>query len=306
MAGANRNRNIKVTMSWNWQQGLKSAGGGAMAGGALGGPMGAVVGGGLGLLGGFFGNEEGSGAADQRKMMMDYYNQIGGGRTAPQAGPAAQSAYSGFRANQQGLISRLEAMANGQGPSLARQQFEQATDRNMRGQQAMAASGRGGPLSQLTAANNMAMLGANAAQGSAMARTNEQMQAIGQLGGVIGQGRQADEMTNQFNAQSQNDVALQNLRARLDTMQLDDQTKLGILNQFSGLNNTQTTVQNQPGFGDQMLAGGAGLFAMHAAQRGPRGMSPIASGNPGQGGYYTPSPTQGRGNGLINPWKPGY
>src|SRR5688500_3113323 len=108
-------------MSYDWEQGLKGAGGGALAGGSIGGPVGAVVGGGLGLLGGFFGGEN-ENDKRRRDMMMQYYGQ---GVQAPQAGPAAQSAYSGFRSNQSALVSRLEAMANGQGPSLARQQFEQ-------------------------------------------------------------------------------------------------------------------------------------------------------------------------------------
>lgn len=278
-------------MDYNWEQGLKGAGGGAL-GGASFGPIGAAVGGGIGLLSGFFG-----GGNDQNnKMLQEYYNQVNG-RQAPQAGPAAQSAYSGFRQNQSDLVSRLEAMANGQGPSLARQQFEQATDRNMRGQQAMAASGRGGPLSQLTAANNMGMLGANAAQGSALARTNEQMQAIGQLGGVIAQGRGADEGTNMFNAGQKNNQSLANLDARLRAMGMNDQARLQILSQLSGNANNA-----QAGMGDQMLAGGAGMFAMGASQNQKKpGMSPIAGGNPGAGGYFTPPRPQTQGS-TMNPF----
>lgn len=283
-------------MGYSWEQGIKGAGGGALAGGALGGPVGAAVGGGVGLLSGFFGGAQGD---QQSRLMEEYYRQRG--MTPPQAGPAAQSGYSGFRDNQTGLVSRLEAMANGQGPSLARQQFEQATDRNVRSQQALAASGRGGPLAQLTAANNTAMLGANAAQGSALARTNEQMQAISQLGGVIAQGRGADEQTNMFNAGEQNQVAIANLQARLKAMGMKNEQIAQILSQMGGN-------MNQPGMGDQVLAGGAGMFAMGATQNAQnrasnRGMSPIASGNPGAGGYYTPQrqPTQGS---TINPFQP--
>jgi hypothetical protein len=273
-------------MSYDYGQGLKGAGGGALAGFSVGGPLGAMVGGGLGLLGGFGGGEN-ENDKRQREMLMQYYNQVGG-RQAPQAGPASNSAYSGFRSNQTNLVSRLEAMANGQGPSLAKQQFEQATDRNMRGQQAMAASGRGGPLAQLTAANNMAGLGANAAQGSALARTNEQMQAIGQLGGVIAQGRGADEQTNMFNSQQNNNTALANLDARLRAMGMNDQARLGILSQMGGQNASQ---RNQVGLGDQILAGGAGMFAQGATQNA---QSRVGSGPnyskmqqlPG-GGYYT-------------------
>lgn len=282
-------------MGYNWEQGLKGGAGGAMAGSSLG-PWGAVGGGALGLLSGFFGGEN-ENDAKMRDMMMQYYNQ--GPTQAHQAGPAAQSAYSGFRSNQSALISRLEAMANGQGPSLAKQQFEQATDRNMRGQQAMAASGRGGPLAQLTAANNMAGLGANAAQGSALARTNEQMQAIGQLGGVIAQGRGADEGVNMFNAGQTNNTALANLSARMDAMGMDQARKLQILQMLGGQNARQA---NQPGLGDQVLAGGAGMFAQGAAMKaqGRVGTGPNYSKMsqlPG-GGYY--SNTGGQSGGGFN------
>lgn len=247
--------------SYDLGQGLKGAGGGALAGAAVGGPVGAVIGGGLGLLGGF-GNGESENEKKQREMLMQMYGQVGQG-PVQQAGPAGQSAYSGFRQNQTGLVKRLEAMANGQGPSLARQMFEQATDRNMRAQQSMAASGRGGPLAQLTAANNMAQLGANAAQGGAIARTNEQMQAIGQLGTAIGQGRAGDEATNMFNTGQQNQFQLANLNARLQQMGMDNQTRLQILSQLGGQNQAQAS---RPGLGDQILAGGAGMYSMGAAQ----------------------------------------
>lgn len=282
-------------MSWNTGQGLKGAAGGALAGSAFG-PAGTIIGGGLGLLAGGFGSGENEQDAQYRKMLMDYYGQ--GPMQAPQLGNAAQSAYSGFRQNQTGLVNRLEAMANGQGPSLARQQFEQATDRNMRGQQAMAASGRGGPLAQLTAANNMAQLGANAAQGSALARTNEQMQAIGQLGGVIAQGRGADEQTNMWNAGQSNQFAIQNLGARMDAMGMDQQRKLQLLSQMGNLNNGQ---RQTPGMGDQIMAGGAGLYSMAATQRaqqratGGGGFQELSNYGYGSGGPA--------GNQLLNPWK---
>lgn len=288
---------------YNLGQGLKGAGGGALAGAGIGSVVpgigtgiGALVGGGLGLLGGF--GSTTSGAENKnRQMLMDFYNQVGNGRTAPQAGPAAQSAYSGFRGNQSALVSRLEAMANGQGPSLARQQFEEATDRNVRSQQAIAASGRGGPLAQLTAANNTAMLGANAAQGSALARTNEQMQAIGQLGGVIAQGRGADENTNMFNAGQSNQMAIANLDARLRQMGLDDQTRLSILGQLGGAAQNQAT---RPGVGDQIMAGGAGLFSLAASQNAQNrvggGAGAMTRGTPYPTSYQAPGATGLGGN----------
>jgi hypothetical protein len=276
-------------MGYNWEQGLKGGAGGALGGSAFG-PVGTAVGGGIGLLSGFFGGSQG---AQQDRLMAEYQRQMG--MAPPQAGPAAQSAYSGFRENQSGLVSRLEAMANGQGPSLAKQQFEQATDRNVRSQQAIAASGRGGPLSQLTAANNTAMLGANAAQGSALARTNEQMQAIGQLGGVIAQGRGADEQTNMFNAGETNQTSLANLQARLKAMGMKDEQILGILNQMGGN-------ANQPGMGDQVLAGGAGMFAMGATQNAQnRASNPAKPQGSTMNPFAPPSPKN-----TINPFNQPY
>lgn len=281
-------------------QGMKGAGGGALAGGSIGGMPGAFIGGGLGFLSGYFGGGESEADKRQRDMLMQYYGKT---INAPQAGPAERAGYSSFRTNQQDLVNRLEAMANGQGPSLAKQQFEQATDRNMRGQQAMAASGRGGPLAQLTAANNMSMLGANAAQGSALARTNEQMQAIGQLGSVIGQGRGQDEGVNMFNAGQGNNVMLQNLSARLDAMGMDQNRKLQILQMLGSQNSRQAQT---PGLGDQILAGGAGMYAMGASQRAQARAGNAAGGGGGYGGTMNPfagqtmNPFGGGGYGGFN------
>ena len=114
---------------------------------------------------------------------MDFFGKGGfgahgsmqGGRTAPQAGPAAMGQTSDFRGNQQDLISRLEALSKGQGPSLAAEQLRQATDRNMGQQASIAQSGRGNAaLAGLTAANQGAQLGQQAASDSAVARIAEQ------------------------------------------------------------------------------------------------------------------------------------
>ena len=160
-------------MGYDFGQGLKGVGGGALGGFSVGGPVGAVVGGGLGLLAGLGGGD--SDEEKRLKQQQEWYLKQIGQRELEGMGPASQSGYSDFRGNQSALVSRLEAMANGQGPSLAREQFKMATDRNNAQQQAMANSGRGGPLAAMGAANNMGMLGAQAAQGSAMGRVAEQL-----------------------------------------------------------------------------------------------------------------------------------
>lgn len=129
-------------------------------------------------------------------------------------------------------------------------------------------------MAQLTAANNMAGLGAQAAQGSAIARTNEQMGALSQLGGVINQGRGADEQTNMFNT-----------GARNSKMALDRQSQMQMLGLMQGN-------AGQPGLGDQIMAGGAGMYGMKFGQGGG-GMNPK---DPGQ--FWQGSKTQGSLYGL--------
>lgn len=266
----------------NYTNGFKGAVGGGLSGAgmgmAIGGPMGGLIGGGLGLLGGglsgLFGGGESDNDAKMRQMLMDYYNNVQG-RQAPQAGPAAQAGYSDFRSNQSDLINRLDAMSKGQGPSLAMQQFQQATDRNMASQQALAAGGRGGPLASFNAANNMGMLGANAAQGSAQARIAEEQMALGMLGQNISAGRGADENTNQFNAGQQNDMQRANLEAKLRAMGMNDQAIQATLAQLGGQNARQAQT---PSFADQLMGGGAGLFAFGAGQMGNKQAPQMPSG----------------------------
>lgn len=245
-----------------WEDAIKGGSGGAMAGSTFG-PYGAVAGGLIGGTLGYLGGGESEADKRQKQQLQAYYDQVGS-RQAPQAGQASQAGYSSFRGNQSELVGRLEALSKGQGPSLAAQQFQQATDRNMASQQSMAQSGRGGPLAAFNAANNMGQLGAQAAQGSAMARTNEQMQAFNQLGLTIHGARGADEGINQFNAGQQNQTSMANLDARLRSMGMNDQARLQILQQMGGQNAQQA---GQAGVGDQMLAGGGSMMSFMASQK---------------------------------------
>jgi hypothetical protein len=113
-------------------------------------------------------------------------------------------------------------------------------------------------MASMTAANNVANLGAQAAQGSAIARTGEELGAYSELGNAIAQGRGADEATNMFNTGQSNNFALANLEAKLRTMGYNDQAIQGIIGQLQGQN-------ARPGPGTQMLAGGTGALAMWAA-----------------------------------------
>ena len=181
------------------------------------------------------------------------------GRTAPQAGAAQQAQTSGFRTNQQDLINRLEALSKGQGPSLAAEQLRQATERNMSQQASIAQSGRGNAaLAGITAANNSAGLGAQAASDAAVARIAEQQMALQQLGGAINQGRTADQDLGQFNALQQNFRDQFNVEAQLRARGLDDEAIRAIL----GMKMASAQAAQQGSFGNQLMAGGAGLLAL--------------------------------------------
>lgn len=239
-------------------QGLQGAAGGAMAGSAFG-PWGTAIGGGLGLLGGLFLGDSNQ-KADPNQKYKDQLAKLAqsyGGRPAPQMGGASQAGYSDFRGNQAGLVSQLESMARGEGPSAAAIQMRDAMDRAVAAQtsSAVTASGRGvnQGAALLNASNQGAAITAQGARDTAVLRAQEQSNALGQLGQVIGQGRSADEATNQFNAGSNNQVAATNLEAQLKMLGLNDEGQLRALLGIIG----SSTPQQPPGFGTQIMAGGA-------------------------------------------------
>lgn len=231
---------------------IQGAGGGALAGSAFGGPLGALAGGVLGGLGGLFGGDQ---QAEDRKRMTDYYNELRK-RGAPSIRGTATADYSQFRTNQSNLINNLEALSQGRGPSLAAEQFKRSTDRNVAQQQALALSGQGNATAAaMGAANNSAQLGAQAAQDAGLARVQEQLGALNQLGLTIHGARGMDENTNQFNAGERNTTAGRNLQAQLE----QDRNRIALLQSMGG--------NATPGLGSSILAGGAGLFNMAATNR---------------------------------------
>lgn len=278
-------------MAFDFGQAGQGAAGGAMVGSALG-PWGAAAGGVVGgLLGGLGGNP-----SDQYRRQLEMLAKGYGSRTAPQVGAASQASYSGFRQNQAGLIAQLEAMARGEGPSAAAIQMREAMDRAA-GTQASAAAGAGGRgvnsgAAFRTAANNTAAVQAQGARDTATLRAQEQLNAVQQLGGVINQGRAADEGINTFNAGAQNQFELANLQAKLQQLGLNDEAQLRALMTAMG-------GAPQP-MGTSILAGGAmampavlqyrmgqknapSPYGAAAKQGGPSGYD--NAGNPHTGGY---------------------
>jgi hypothetical protein len=245
----------------DWSQGFQGAAGGAAAGAAFG-PWGAAVGGVIGGAAGLLGDDSASSYQDQLKQMQQQFANM----SAAQMGPAAQAQYSQFRQNQAGLISQLEAAANGTGPSAAALQMRQAMDQAA-GAQASAAAGAGGRgvnagAAQRLAMNNTAAIQSKGAADTAIIRAQEQLNARGQLGNAIAQGRSADEGVNEFNAGAQNQNAQANMMAKMQALGISTPAQLQAL---------QLAMQAAgPGMGTQLLAGGAsaipGMLAYKNAQ----------------------------------------
>lgn len=259
----------------------KGAAGGAMAGAAIGGPWGAAIGGVAGGVLGYFGgdgakNEEAQSVAGRANELERQW----GNRAAPQAGPAAQAAYSGFRGNQQQLVGYLEAMSRGQAPSLAEAQLRAAQDRNAAQQRGYAAGARGpsAGLANFNAANNVAALGARSGQDAAQARIAEQQMALQQLGLTLHGARGADENVNTFNTGQINARDQANLEARLRAMGMTDESQIRAL-----ALQLQAGGQAIPGpsMGDQILAGGANAYSMFGtAGKGQAAPPQRAGGDP--------------------------
>ncbi len=252
----------------NYGDGAKGAVGGAMTGAALGSVIpgvGTAIGAGVGGVAGGLLGLFGGGKDDEQKRLMEEYRKQVMQRQAPQLGPAAQAATSDFRQNQQGLVSRLEAVANGTAPSLADMQMREATDRNMAQQQSIAQSGHGNAtLANIVAANNSSNFAQGAAGTAMQGRLVEQDAANARLAGTLQGARGQDESLGQFNAQQSNFGAQANLEAKLRTMGLNDQAILNVMSQVNQVN-------AKPTMGDQLLAGGTGALGMYAANKGKAG-----------------------------------
>ncbi len=246
---------------YDWSEGGKGALGGAMAGASAGSmimpgwgtAIGGVIGGGLGLLGGFGNDDPNQQYKDQLEALSRGYSN----RAAPQVGPAGSAAYSGFRRNQAGLVAQLEAMARGEGPSAAQIQMREAMDRAAAAQSS-AAAGAGGRgvnagAALRQAANNTAAIQAQGARDTATLRAQEQFNALNQLGQSVAQGRAADEGINQFNTAQGNQFQLANLQAKLQMIGLNDEAQLRAVLGLLG------APQPGPGMGTQLLAGGASM-----------------------------------------------
>lgn len=214
-----------------------------MAGGAVAGPYGAAIG---GAVGGAIGLFSGGGGAKYDQELRNRLMQLEKEYGTPQT---ATANYSDFRRNQAALVAQQESMARGEGPSAAALQMREAMDRAVASQGSLAAGavGRGvnAGAALRGAANNAAAIQAQGARDTGLARVNEQLGAMNQLGLTLHGARGMDESMNQFNAQQQN---MQMNAAR--------QAQLQALGMANGTYRGESV-----GMGDQILAGGANMYA---------------------------------------------
>jgi hypothetical protein len=113
-----------------------------------------------------------------------------------------------FRAKQTALAQALQDSANGVGPSIAQNQYQQNTNRNLNNLMALASSARGNTgansaLGMRTLLKTQADTSQQAAGDAANLKLQEQNQARQLLADVTGQGRGADQSTIANNTSQQ-------------------------------------------------------------------------------------------------------
>lgn len=245
---------------------------------------------------------------DPSEFRQDYAHQgqidqaigqgLGTNRTAPQSGVDGQ-----FRNAQVSQLGQLQGLASGQQQTAGELAAMRAAQQAGAQQQAMARMARGGDavLAQRTAANQTAGIASNAAGQAQRSALEGQMQAHGLMSQVAGQARGQDMQ-----------IQLANMDARLKQMGMDDQQRQFYLQQLSGMDmnsmNQQMASYNQaaanPGMlGSLLSAGGqlgAAYMGMPQSTSAPT-MSRIATGNPGAGGYYTPTSTPTSSGPVTSP-----
>ncbi len=157
--------------------------------------------------------------------IADQYTALG------QQGAITSNVDPAFREYQLGLAQQLQAQANGQGPSIAQAQLQQATDRTLNQSLGAirSATGANAGLSARTAALANAQGLGTAGNASGLLRLTEQQGAQTALGTLSAQARQGDINTDSNNIQA----ATQSY-----------QNKLGALN---GLSNVSSTMANPYG-----------------------------------------------------------
>jgi hypothetical protein len=225
-------------MSW-----LDDAGGwvkdhGALLGGLTFGPVGALAG--SALTGGldrsnneYAGVDRGNFDVPGYQGIQDryggYLNQVDN-RGAPQIGAYQNAGASSFAGDQHALANLLMDRAQGKN-SVAEQQLRQGLDVANQHQMAAAAGARpqNAAMAMRLASQNMAGNEMGMTGEAARARAQEAQQAAMGLGGVLAQGRGADEGLNMFNAGQQNQRTGQQAAMNQNQMGINDAARNSLL-----------------------------------------------------------------------------
>jgi len=212
-----------------------------------------------------------TGASDFRKYKMANVDPM-------QAAQIDLNQANALRANQMGLIERLQAAERGEGPSLANEQLKAATDRNLAQQMAMAAS-TGGAIGLRQLGQQQASTAQQLAQQSAMNRMQEQIAARQELAGALQSGRAMDAELAQAQAQLGQQAGMTNLETRRlaaqENLRSQLQRRQDIINQRqiatnAMLNTAQQRAQGRQSLQDLLVRQNLGIEGIRAQAYGAR------------------------------------
>jgi hypothetical protein len=204
--------------------------------------------------------------------------------------PSMNAGQSDQTRGQQGnLASMLFATANGNTPGAGEMAVQRGVNNAMAQQTSSAQMARGAnsALAFRNAARASADIGVNGAGQAGIAQLNDKTAAQNQLAGLLGTMRGQDIGVAQGNQQAQMAQQQLQLSALAQMLGVDqavlqqDLAKRQLQMQDKGMLPTLLQI------GGQAAIAGATGGASVPMQMGA-GMSPIAPGNPGAGGYYTP------------------
>jgi hypothetical protein len=182
----------------------------------------------------------------QQGRLSGYLGQVDA-RQAPHIGPYQQAGQSDFRGQQDRLSSLLMDRANGNN-SVADMQMRQGLDAANQQQRSLMASARPSNvgMAMLTGSQNMANQAMGITGQAGMARAQEAQMAANSLGGLLAQGRGADENLSMFNAGQENQRAYGQAGMNQQQMGMNDAARLGYLGQ--SLNAAQAQQQGGMGY----------------------------------------------------------
>jgi hypothetical protein len=169
-------------------------------------------------------------------------------------------------ANQAALVQQLMAQANGQGPSLAQMQLQQASDQNIKNAAGAIAGVKG--INPAQAARQVALAqqsqGQNLANNSAQLRLNEQLQKQQMAGNLLQQQRAQD--VGQYQGQLNSNQQMYSTAGQLNNQQTQNQIQnyMGAAGINSGISQSNAANNQKDLEGDKkFMSGMLGGMAAH-------------------------------------------